>query len=55
MASFFSKKRNVVFTAIFYTFLWGCAFPLVKICMDSFGIIDGDNFSKCLIKILLCS
>ena len=49
MASFFSKKRNVVFTAIFYTFLWGCAFPLVKICMDSFGIIDGDNFSKCLI------
>lgn len=49
MASFFSKKRNVVFTAIFYTFLWGCAFPLVKICMESFEISDGDNFSKCLV------
>ena len=48
-ASFFSKKRNVVFTAIFYTFLWGCAFPLVKICMESFEISDTDNFSKCLV------
>lgn len=49
MDSFFKKKRNVVFTAIFYTFLWGCAFPLVKICMQSFQIADADNMSKCLV------
>lgn len=47
--SFFESKRNVVFTAIFYTFLWGCAFPLVKICMESFQIPDFDNMSKCLV------
>ncbi len=49
MDNFFKKKRNVVFTAIFYTFLWGCAFPLVKTCMESFQILDTDNISKCLI------
>lgn len=46
---FFSVKRNVVLVAIFYTFLWGCAFPLVKLCMTSFGIDDTDNMSKCLV------
>lgn len=46
---FMSIKRNVVLVAIFYTFLWGLAFPLVKICMDSFHIADGDNMSKCLV------
>jgi drug/metabolite transporter (DMT)-like permease len=46
MADIFKKKRNVVFIAIFYTFLWGCCFPLVKLCMDGFGIAD--NMSKCL-------
>lgn len=46
---FMSVKKNVVFTAILYTFLWGCAFPLVKICMESFGIADEDNISKCLV------
>ena len=49
MDSFFKKKRNVVFTAVFYTFLWGLAFPLVKICMQSFRIADTDNMSKCLV------
>ena len=49
MDSFFQSKRNFVFTAIFYTFLWGCAFPLVKICMESFQIPDSDNMSKCLV------
>ncbi len=49
MNSFFQSKRNVVFTAIFYTFLWGCAFPLVKICMEAYQIQDGDNMSKCLV------
>ena len=46
---FFSVKRNVVFTAVFYTFLWGSAFPLVKLCMEAFGIADTDNMSKCLL------
>ena len=47
--SFFQSKRNVVLTAIFYTFLWGSAFPLVKICMENFQIPDADNMSKCLV------
>lgn len=47
--SFFESKRNVVLIAIFYTFLWGTAFPLVKICMESFAISDSDNMSKCLV------
>lgn len=46
--SFFESKRNVVLTAIIYTFLWGSAFPLVKICMDAFNI-SNDNMSKCLV------
>lgn len=45
--SFFKSKRNVALLAIFYTFLWGTAFPLVKLCMDGFGI--SDNMSKCLV------
>lgn len=48
-APFFSKKSNVVLTAVFYTFLWGSAFPLVKLCMEQFGIADGDEASKCLV------
>lgn len=47
--SFFESKRNVVLIAIFYTFLWGTAFPLVKMCMESFEISDSDNMSKCLV------
>lgn len=49
MDMFFQKKRNVVITAVFYTFLWGCAFPLVKLCMEAFQIPDTDNMSKCLV------
>ena len=47
--SFFISKRNVAITAIIYTFLWGTAFPLVKVCMESLGISDYDNMSKCLV------
>lgn len=47
--SFFKSKKNIVLIAIFYTFLWGTAFPLVKICMESFKISDSDNMSKCLV------
>lgn len=46
---FFAVRRNMVLGAIFYTFLWGSAFPLVKICMDSFQIEGTDNMSKCLL------
>ena len=45
--SLFEKKRNVVFVAIFYTFLWGLCFPLVKLCMEGFAVTD--NMSKCLL------
>ena len=43
----FETKGGVTLIAIFYTFLWGCAFPLVKICMNEFGVVD--NMSKCLV------
>lgn len=46
---FLSKKKNVVLTAILYTFLWGTAFPLVKLCMLYFHVADNDQMSKCLI------
>ena len=46
---FFASKRNVVITAVFYTFLWGLAFPLVKICMLEFNISAGDRPAKCLV------
>lgn len=48
-ASFFSHRRNVAMTAVFYTYLWGCAFPLVKICMESFSVAPHDQASKCLL------
>ena len=43
----FASKKTVALIAVFYTFLWGSAFPLVKLCMDGFGITD--NMSKCLV------
>lgn len=48
MESIFKKKRNVVIIAIFYTFLWGLCFPLVKLCMSEFDVIESD-MSKCLV------
>ncbi len=47
MSNIFEKKRNIIFIAIFYTFLWGSAFPLVKLCMEGFDI--SDDMSKCLL------
>ena len=44
---FLKRKQNVVLIALLYTFLWGCAFPLVKICMEQFSVTD--NISKCLV------
>lgn len=46
---FLASKRNVVIVAIIYSFLWGCAFPLVKLCMESFGISGDDQAAKCLL------
>ena len=48
MNSLFQKKRNVALIAVFYTFLWGLCFPLVKLCMSEFGVEDS-NYSKCLV------
>jgi len=48
-ARFFEKRRNVALNAIGYTFLWGCAFPLVKICMESFAIGGEEQAAKCLL------
>ncbi|MBR3967482.1 MAG: DMT family transporter [Clostridia bacterium] len=47
MSNIFEKKQNIIFIAIFYTFLWGSAFPLVKLCMEGFDI--SDDMSKCLL------
>ena len=47
MKRFLSNKRNVVLIAVLYSFLWGSAFPLVKICMEEFGATD--NMSKCFV------
>jgi len=47
MRSLFKTKKGVVLLALIYTFLWGCAFPLVKLCMDGFEI--SDNMSKALV------
>ncbi len=46
---FFSKKSHVAAAAVFYTFLWGSAFPLVKLCMAEFGLTGGGEASKCLL------
>lgn len=46
---FFAHRRNMALCAVVYTFLWGCAFPLVKICMESFAIGEADHMSKCLL------
>ncbi|MCQ2413401.1 MAG: DMT family transporter [Clostridia bacterium] len=46
---FLADKRGCLLLALIYTFLWGSAFPLVKICMDAFGTADGANASKCLV------
>lgn len=39
----------MILCAVLYTFLWGCAFPLVKICMESFRIAEMDHMGKCLL------
>ena len=40
-ASFWSKKRNVALIAVFYTFLWGSAFPSIKIGYALFRMDTG--------------
>lgn len=46
---FLKSKKGAAVLAVFYTFLWGCAFPLVKICITQFQITDSDNNSKILL------
>lgn len=47
--NFVAKPYGVTITALIYTFMFGCAFPLVKICISEFGISSGDNIGKCLL------
>lgn len=44
-----SQKKYVAALAVFYTFLWGCAFPLVKLCMQAFRVPPDDDIAKMLL------
>lgn len=44
--TFFKKKSNTILTAILCTFLWGSAFPVLKIGYQWFQIPSGDIWSK---------
>ncbi|MEE0946671.1 MAG: DMT family transporter [Acutalibacteraceae bacterium] len=46
---FIMRPFGLAVCAIIYTFMFGCAFPLVKICIEQFGISADDNVSKCLL------
>ena len=43
---FFTKKINIIFIAIICTFLWGSAFPSVKVGYDMFNISSSDVGGK---------
>lgn len=43
--TFFKKKSNAILTAILCTFLWGSAFPVLKIGYQWFQIPAGDILS----------
>ena len=46
--NFLLKKRwGVAVIALIYTFLWGLAFPLVKLCMTELGVTR--DLDKCLV------
>ena len=47
MCNFFKTRTGVALVAVFYTFLWGTAFPLVKLCMEGFAVED--DLTKCLV------
>ncbi|MDF2677342.1 MAG: superfamily permease [Bacillota bacterium] len=42
----FTNKKYIVLLAILCTFLWGSAYPLIKIGYDVFGIQSKDSFLK---------
>lgn len=46
MQTFFTKRSNIILCAIICTFLWGSAFPSVKIGYELFSIASEDAFSK---------
>jgi hypothetical protein len=41
------KRWGVAVIALIYTFLWGLAFPLVKLCMTELGVTR--DLDKCLV------
>ena len=40
--TFFQRKQVIVLVAVFCTFLWGCAYPAVKLGYSLLGIASGD-------------
>ncbi len=47
MTTFLSTRRGLLLTALLYTFLWGSAFPLIKVCFSALNVAD--DLSKCLV------
>ena len=48
LQNWFQKKRNIVLGAVICTFLWGCAFPAVKLGYQIFSIDSDDVASQML-------
>ena len=44
----FTNKKNIALLAIFCTFLWGSAYPAIKLGYDFFSIPSNDSYSKLL-------
>lgn len=44
----YTNKYFRIIIVLFYTLLWGSAYPLIKIGFLEFGIRNEDNISKCL-------
>ena len=42
----FTNKKNIVLLAILCTFLWGSAYPAIKLGYDILGISSDESFSK---------
>ncbi len=47
MNELLKKKQGVACIAVFYTLLWGLAFPLIKLCMSELSIVR--DLDKCLL------
>lgn len=46
MDKLFKEKKYAIPIILFCMFLWGSAFPIIKLSYTEFGIPQGDNFAK---------